>query len=48
MEQKRYYYKKEDGTTWWSLKTPEQPKGSVEISKEEWDAHIKELEEAHE
>lgn len=44
MEQ-RFYYKNQEGTAWWSLKTPECPEGAVEISKEEWDAHIAELEE---
>lgn len=43
MEEKRYYYKTEDGKSWWSLKSPDQPVGSVEISKEEWDAHIEEI-----
>lgn len=44
MEEKRFYYKTEDGKAWWSLKTPECPEGAHEISKEEWDAHIAELE----
>lgn len=43
MEQERYYYKTQDGKAWWNLKTPEKPEGSVEISKEEWDAHQVEL-----
>ena len=43
MEQ-RFYYKTPDGTAYWSLKSPDKPEGSVEITKEEWDAHIAELE----
>ena len=41
--EKRYYYKKKNGTTYWSLKTPDKPEGAVEITEEEWNAHQKEL-----
>ena len=48
MEAKRFYFKTPDGKAWWSLKSPEKPAGAVEITKEEWDAHIAELEAARE
>jgi len=49
MEAKRFYFKTHDGKAWWSLKSPEKPEaGAVEITKEEWDDHIAELEAARE
>ena len=48
MTEKRYYYKLEDGSAWWSLKSPEQPAGSVEITQEEWETHMSELENGQE
>lgn len=45
MEGRRFYFKKQDDSAWWNLKSPKCPEeGAVEITKAEWDAHIAELE----
>ena len=45
-EVKRYYYKTVDEKGWLNLKTPDFDgvEGYLPITKEEWDAHIAELE----
>lgn len=42
----RYYYKSKDGKGWLNLKTPDFDHNPSydKISKEEWDAHVAELE----
>ena len=42
----RFYYKKKDGTGWFSLKTPdfEGNDDYIRITEKEWEDHIKELE----
>ena len=40
----RFYYKLPNGSAWWNLKTPDKPEGAVEITEQEWNQHIAELE----
>ena len=42
----RYCYKSLDGKAWWSLKTPdfENDSSKIEITEQEFNAHVAELE----
>lgn len=38
-----YYYKSQDGKAFWCLKEPNQPKGSIELTEEQWKQEIETL-----
>lgn len=39
----RYYYKTQDETAWFNLKSPISNKNYIEITQEEFENHLKEI-----